>query len=184
MGQQCLGYERQTGEPQKLRKTSKSDLCEFCQRARLEGAATVDEHKKDEWLPRAEIELKSYKRALGIDDLTVLKSSAVEERSRLEENLLVEHCLRKGDFWQAIRGLRERWNISPKIGIPPERRVRNSPLPESTEMPEEGQMKLLRRWTDDLSAVSRRFFPKRQEAPNNGNHFVTCCAFYDPPRDD
>ena len=122
MGQQCLGYEHQTGEPQRLRKTSRSDICEFCQRARFEGAATADEHKKDEWLPRDEVELEAYKRALGIDDLIVLKSSAVEERHRLEENLLVEHCFRQGDFWQAIQGLRGRWNISPTIGIPPKDR--------------------------------------------------------------
>ena len=184
MGQQCLGYEPQTGQPQKLHKASKSDLCEFCQRARLEGAATVDEHKKDGWLPRDEVELESYKRALDIDDLIVLKSRAVEERNRLEENLLVEHCSRQGDFWQAVRGLRERWNISPTIGIPPERPVLNNPLPESTEMPEEELTKLLRAWIEDLSSVSRRFFPKRQELPINGNNFVTCCAFYDPPRDD
>jgi hypothetical protein len=180
MGQQCLGYEHQTGEPQRLRKTSRSDLCEFCQRARFEEAATADEHKKDEWLPRDEVELEAYKRALGIDDLIVLKSSAVEERHRLEENLLVEHCSRQGDFWQAIQGLRGRWNISPTIEIPPKRPVLNNPLPESTEMPEEELTKLLRAWIEDLSSVSRRFFPKRQDVPNNGNHFVTCCAFYDP----
>ena len=184
MGQRCLGYDSQTGKPQKLHRNSSSDLCEFCQRARLEEAATVDEDKKDEWLPRDEVELESYKRALGIDDLIVLKSSAVEERYRLEENLLVEHCSRQGDFWQAIRGVRERWNISPTIAIPPERPVLNSPLPKSTEMPEEELTKLLRLWIEDKSSISRQFFPKRQDVPNNGNHFVTCCALYDPPRDD
>ena len=116
---------------------------------------TVDEHKENERRPRHEVEVETYKRALGIDDLILLKSSAVEERHRLEENLLVEHCSQQGDFWQAVRGLRERWNISPTIGIPPERPVRNSPLPETTEMPEEEQMKVLRRWIEDLSSVSQ-----------------------------
>src|SRR5215218_5111802 len=146
MGQRCLGYDSQTGKPQKLHKNSSSDLCEFCQRARLEEAATVDEDKKDEWRPRDEVELESYKRALGIDDLILLKSSAVAERYRLEENLLVEHCSRQGEFWQAIEGLRERWNISPTIAIPPEDLRSNSPLPNPDEIPEEELKNLLGRW--------------------------------------
>jgi hypothetical protein len=128
--------------------------------------------------------METYKHALGVDNLIVLRASAVEERNRLEEKLLVEHCSRQGDFWQAIRGLRERWNISPTIAVPPERPVLNSPLPGSTEVPEEELKNLLRCWIEDLSSASRQFFPKRQELPINRNHFVTCCAFYEPPHDD
>jgi hypothetical protein len=42
---------------------------------------------------------------------------------------------------------------------------------------------LVRRWSLDLTSVSQRFFPKRPGMISGGNRFVTCCAFYDPPRD-
>ena len=143
----------------------------------------IDEPKKGEHLPSEDVELEAHKSALGVENLTLLRSSAVAERYRLEENLLVEHCLRRGDFWRAIEGLRERWNISPTIGIPPEESGLNSPLPKSEEIPEKEMKKLLRRWIEDLSSISQRFFPKRPGMMSGGNRFVTCCAFYDPPRD-
>jgi hypothetical protein len=143
----------------------------------------IDEPKKGQRLPSKDLELEAYKSSLGVEDLTLLKSSAVVERYRLEENLLVEHCSRQGDFWRAIEGLRERWNISPTIGIPPEESGLNSPLPKSEEIPEKEMKKLRSRWIEDLSSISQRFFPKRPGVMSGGNRFVTSCAFYDPPRD-
>jgi hypothetical protein len=88
MGQRCLGYDHQTGSPQKLRRTSKSDLCEFCQQAQSKGVlATVDGLQERAYSSDKDAELKAYKRALGVENLTLLKSSVVAERYRLEENL-------------------------------------------------------------------------------------------------
>jgi hypothetical protein len=101
----------------------------------------------------------------------------------LQEDLLVEHFLRRGDFWKAIKGLRERWDIVPSIAIPPDGPRLDSPLPKTNEMPEQEAQALLRRWIADLSSVSQQFFPKRPEVIPGGNRFVTSCAFYDPPRD-
>jgi hypothetical protein len=184
-GRQCLLYDRQTGKSQKLRKTSESHICERCQRALSEEeSAVAAEPKKSERLRAEDIEVELYKVALGVDDLTLLRSRAADELYRLQENLLVEHCLRRGDFWEAITGLRERWDISPTEGIPPEDSGLASPLPKPEETSEEEQKKLLRPWIEDLSSVSQRFFPKRSGVVPHGNRFVTCCTFYDPPRDD
>jgi hypothetical protein len=128
-------------------------------------------------------ELELYRDSLEIENLTLLKSSTEAEIYKLQENLLVEHCLRRGDFWEAIEDLRERWNISPAIAIPPEVSRLRSPLPKSDEVPEEELKNLLRHWIADLSSISQRFFPKRPGAESGGNRFVTSCAFYDPPRD-
>jgi hypothetical protein len=180
-----LLYDQQTGKPQKLRKTSESHICDPCQRALSEGESTVAaKPKKSERLRAEDVEVELYKDELGVEDLTLLRSRAVDERYRLHENLLVEHALRRGDFWEAIKGLRERWNISPTEGIPPEGSGLANPLPTPGEISEKEQGDLLSRWIEDLSSVSRRFFPRRPGVVHGANRFVTCCTFYDPPRDD
>jgi hypothetical protein len=126
----------------------------------------------------------SLKQSTEPKQVHLLKSSAVAERYRLEENLLVEHCARQGEFWQAIEGLRERWNISPKIAIPPEDLRVKGPFPKPEEMPKQELGKLIRRWSEDLTSVTHRFFPERPGMMSGGNRFVACCALYDPPRDD
>jgi hypothetical protein len=180
-----LLYDHQTRKPQRLRKTSESDICERCQRALAEGESAVAvEPKKRERLRAEDVELELYKDALGVEDLTLLRSSAADELYRLQENLLVEHCLRRGDFWEAIKGLRKRWNISPAEAIPPEDMRIANPVPEPNVVPSEQQEKAYTRWTEDLFSISQRFFPKRPGVVHNGSRFVACCAFYDPPRDD
>ena len=178
-------YDHQTGKPQKLRKTSESHICDPCQRALSEEqSAVAAEPKKSERLRAEDIEAELYRDALGVEDLTLLKSRAADELYRLQENLLVEHCLRRGNFWEAIKGLRTRWDISPTKGIPPEDSRLASPLPKPEETSEKELKKLLGSWIEDLSSVSQRFFPKRPGVVHHGNRFVTCCTFYDPPRDD
>jgi hypothetical protein len=184
MGQQCLGYDHQTGNPQKLRRTSRSDICEFCQRARSkEEIAAADEPKKREQ-PRAEdVELEAYKNALEVQDLTLLKSSAAAKLYRLQENLLVEHCLRQGDFWEAIKARRVRWSTTPTEAVPPEDPYVPNPLTKPREVSDEEQNKPYTGWLEDLSSVTQRFFPERPDGVLGQSRFVACCAFYDPPRD-
>src|SRR3712207_2040280 len=98
-GQRCRGYDDQTDKPQKLRRTSESDICEYCKQAPSEEESAVSaEPREGERLPTVDAELEAHKNALGVRDLTVLKSSAVAELRRPQENLLVEHCLRRGSF--------------------------------------------------------------------------------------
>ena len=176
-------YDDYTGKAQKLRRDSKSDKCEACREAHWKEPAEATEPKKRQHHRREEAEVELYKNPLGVKDLTLLRSSAADELYWLQEGLLVEHVLRRGDFWEAIEGLRERWNIVPTLAIPPEEPRVKGPFPKPEEMPEEGLKKLLRRWTKDLSSVSQRFFSKRPGVMSGGNRFVTSCAFYDPPRD-
>lgn len=180
-GQQCRAYA-QIGEPQKLRGTSKIDICDPCEQARLQGDPTAAEPSKKEQLRAEDAELELYKEALGLENLTLLESSVADELIKLQGDFLVEHLLRRGDFWEAIRGLRERWNISPTEAIPPGGSRRSAPLPKPEEMPRDEWNKLHTRWLEDLSSVGR-FFPKRLKAAGGLLGFVTCCAFYDPPRD-
>jgi len=177
-------YDQHTGKAQKLRTDNKSDKCEPCRQALWEEeTAEATAPKKRQRRSRDEVEVELYKNPLGVEDLTLLRSSAADESYWLQEDLLVEHFLRRGDYWEAIKGLRERWDIVPSMAIPPEESRVKNPFQKSEEMSEEELKKLLRRWSLDVSSVSRRFFPKRFGAMSPGNRFVTSCAFYDPPRD-
>jgi hypothetical protein len=149
-----------------------------------EESAVAAEPKKRKRLRAEDAELELYKNSLGVQDLTLRKSSAAAELYRLQENLLVEHCLRQGDFWKAIKGLRERWSISPTTAVPPEDWRLANRVPEPKKITDEERYKLYADWSEDLSSVSQRFFPKRPGVMRGGSRFVACCAFYDPPRDD
>jgi hypothetical protein len=88
-------YDHQTGKRQKLRKTSKSDKCEACRQALWkEEPAEATEPKKRQRRRREEDEAELYKNSLGVEGLTLLRSSAAEELYWLQEDLLVEHFLR------------------------------------------------------------------------------------------
>jgi hypothetical protein len=177
-------YDHHTGKPQKLRRDSKSDKCEACRQALWKEEPTeATDPKKRQRRSREEAEAELYENSLRVEGLTLLRSSAADELYWLQEDLVVEHFLRRGDFWVAIKGLRKRWNIVPATAIPPEDSRVKGPFPQPEEISEDELKKLLRRWTADLCSVSQRFFPKRPRVMSGANRFVTSCAFYDPPRD-
>jgi len=64
----------------------------------------IDEPKKGESLPSEDLELEAYKSSLGVEDLTLLKSSAVVEREGPTDDTFLRRVEAHVKFGREILG--------------------------------------------------------------------------------
>ena len=119
-----------------------------------------------------------------------LPSSADEGLRRLRGDLILQLFMRRGPLWEAVRNVRDRWNITPKVQLPPP--VVGWLLPEGA--PERDYSKeyaeYLRQWDEEMSAIRVKVTPKPSvttddffdyELKMSWIHFLSACVIYDPP---
>jgi hypothetical protein len=179
-GKQCSQFSF-LGQPQPLRSTSKSDVCEACQRAESDAEAARDErvarHKKR--APDERAMAGSVFEELREQGKEVLTSSDSEEVGRfvaLKHDLVAQLVLERGPFWEQIRGMRSRWDVEPVVGIPPSSTQYSIFRPKGSDA---------RRWGAELVAVKRLTIPELyyRWLPLWWERFISICVSFDPPYD-
>jgi hypothetical protein len=68
--------------------------------------------------------------SMGVE---VLKFDEGERMVRFEDGLVLGHFLQQGDFWNEIKAMRERWNITAVPGFPPRPTGSPHPFPNPAE---------------------------------------------------
>ena len=126
-----------------------------------------------------------------------LSSDAELQLQRYKRGLVLDLFLRCGSFWNAVLGVRSRWNITAVRRLPP-------PLPEDGHLapgigpnppppkmkPKEAQewTECFNRWIADLQRfIYRPLVPDRYhglEWWSSWSNFLSACVLYDPPETD
>lgn len=134
--------------------------------------------------------------------MSVLRSSAERRIMRFRHDLVLSLYLRDGQFWEAVSGLRAKWEVCPECVIPSHAHLRAelrhapnlavdpedpfAPHPDSDE-----NIESTRAWFNDLEWLLRVSIPDdllpdlslnmRLFAEMDWRDFVGACVLYDPP---
>lgn len=124
-------------------------------------------------------------------DVPELPSSARKRLRRLRHELVLQLYLRREPLWDAIRDVRDRWNISAEVRLP--RRVRGRLSPEKTpNHQDQGYAKYAVRWQEEMSAIWAEVDPEPRpptwdysdyQLQASWEDFISACVLYDPPED-
>jgi len=121
-----------------------------------------------------------------------LPSSAKGRLRQLRRELVLQLYLRRGPLWEAVRDVRDRRNIVPKVQLPPSVRDRLLPqdAPDFDNRAE--YVKYTVGWEEEISAVRERVIPTQDwstrgsfdhELEASWSNFLSACTLYDPPED-
>src|SRR5215207_8724440 len=104
--------------------------------------------------------------------MSSLSSSAEDRIRRLQSDLVLSVCQRRGAFWKAIHGIRERWRIEAQVQLPPPTSTGGyytpPSFPEKPQVGDAGYEKwagLLSQWNGELLDLHRRFVPEDYREP-------------------
>jgi hypothetical protein len=124
-------------------------------------------------------------------DVPGLPSSAGNRLQGLRHELVLQLYLRRDPLWEAIRDVRDRWNISAEVRLP--RRVRGRLSPEKTpNHQDQGYAKYVVRWQEEMSAIWAKVDPEPRpptwdysdyQLQASWEDFLSACVLYDPPED-
>jgi hypothetical protein len=195
-GERCTQY-RSLGKPTKLRRESQNSICEACRKAEAEaefqrinsapprGRATKP---KPSVLPERE------------EAGEVLASRAEDEIRVLKGELVISLFKRRGAFWDLIREMRERWDITPETLVPPPfrgpidlefpLRTPNPYRPANWPDPHEDRNEswdLTISWATDIREIQNQVVPEKYQdkgAPGELDRFLSACVLYDPPENE
>jgi hypothetical protein len=104
-GEQCKLYVPETGRPQKLGRYHEGDMCNRCTRAMVD--EDLEFHQRT---PSVTYEPVRHKENPRRARLVVMK-----------RNLVAQLLIRRGDFWEAIKNVRIRWQLDPvPTRLPPD----------------------------------------------------------------
>ena len=167
--------------------TREGDVCEKCRREESEsGQSAAPTYDGAPYYESIEEELKRW---LGVHRLRLIDSRAARDLEWLVKDLILELCFQDGPFWEAVKDLRIRWHISPRVGVPPQDwQTYFHPPGTSKETPLKEAMELGGLWEKDLRAIRDRFIPdrfkRRREHQRRWRDFTSRCALFQPPRKD
>ncbi len=129
----------------------------------------------------------------------VLQSSAEARLRRCRHDLTLDLYTKRGMFWIAVSGIRRRWNVPPRVQLPPEQWWLHMPssVPEAATAPpdeDEGDpwhlapSPELTRWTNELDELhdsvigdACRFPGGVSRSRAQWSQFLSGCVLYDPP---
>jgi hypothetical protein len=127
----------------------------------------------------------------------VLASRAEVEIHVLKGELVISLFKRRGAFWDLIREMRERWDITPETLVPPSTtgpidlefplRTPNPYIPKNWPDPYEDRNKswdLTISWAADRREIQNKVVPEKYRdkgAPGEFDRFLSACVLYDPP---
>jgi hypothetical protein len=120
-----------------------------------------------------------------------LESDAAKHLKAFARSLVLQLYLRRGPFWEAIRGTREKWGIIPEKAVP-ESSARS--FPPGYQWIDEGEpgreefVTFLREFVGDLNSIHDAIIPddfriggSRRTSRIVWLSFLQQCAIYDPP---
>lgn len=121
-----------------------------------------------------------------------LRSSADERLRRLRGDLVLQLFVRRGPLWEAVREVRDRWNITAKVQLPPP--VVGWLLPEGAPECDHSKeyWEYVRQWDEEMSAIRVKVASKPcvttddffdYELKMSWTHFLSACVLCDPPDD-
>lgn len=122
-------------------------------------------------------------------------SSAERRITALVHEFVLQLFLRRRDFWDAVRDLRVRWNVSAETRLPPSDDAPVYPPPESgrgvsseLEKTQEAYQMRLDRLRDELGTLHDRFVPIGCRTSTRGSisresweNCLSALVLYDPP---
>jgi hypothetical protein len=194
-GEHCKHYDPQTGRSQKLGRYHEGDLCDRCRRA-----ITDEDLEAHQSTPSVFYEPVRYKENPRKARLEVLK-----------RNLVAQLLARRGDFWEAIKDVRVRWQLDPvPTQLPPHSGDVLYPRQTPPRQPPRSPVFILplnhpkaqhtawlnqtRSWESDICDLLLRTVrsPEAKSPPYTGTlsppkrllpwlRFAAACALYDPP---
>lgn len=96
-GERCIAYDPQTELPQKLSAYNKSTICERCTRASRKGEQILEAPSTEGSTPKD----------------GVLSTRMDSQIRSLKRELVLKLYLQKGDFWEQVSAVRNKWDIEP-----------------------------------------------------------------------
>jgi len=106
--------------------------------------------------------------------------------------LVIQLWKRSGPFWEAIEGMRVRWNVTTQRALPPKRRyiALLPPTVERVNTPEKEEVYL--RWRIELSKIAAGIVPEAlhgvrsayDKSLDDWEPFISACVLFDPPDTD
>jgi hypothetical protein len=124
-------------------------------------------------------------------DVPELPSSARKRLRRLRHELVLQLYLRRDPLWDAIRDVRDRWNISAEVRLPPPVGGHLS-LKGPPAHQDRGDAKHAFRWKEEMSAIWAKVDPEPRlptsdysdlQLELSWGDFLSACVLYDPPED-
>jgi hypothetical protein len=126
-----------------------------------------------------------------VTDVRELTSEAGRRLRRLRHELVLQLYLRRDPLWEAIRDVRDRWNISAEVRRPPPAVGRL--LPEKAPNHQDrGYAKYDVSWQEEMSAIWDKVDPEPHPPAWDFSDyqlhvswigFLSACVLYDPPED-
>jgi hypothetical protein len=134
-----------------------------------------------------------------------LPSSAEGKLRQLRGDLVLQLFMKQDPLWEAVRDVRERWNITPRVQLPTP--VLGGLLPEDAPEPEdrrqdieyprrwkanEKHIEYKRQWREEMSNIRAKLdlgpsLPTQEysdyQQNESWNEFLSACILYDPPED-
>jgi hypothetical protein len=161
MGSRCTQAPYLNGSPAQLRSTNKSKLCGRCEES---GHSPHD--------------------VSMLDRLRIEPAPAGEElKARtFKDGLTAQLYLRRGVFWDAIRELRERREITVKRSLPPAGDNISALIIPGPVSEDEDLFAVYRSWISDLHQIEQRCVPARFRGSAEWREFIAACVLFDPPR--
>ena len=124
-------------------------------------------------------------------DVPELPSSARKRLRRLRHELVLQLYLRRDPLWDAIRDVRDRWNISAEVRLPPPVEGHLS-LKGPPAHQDRGYAKHAFSWHEEMSAIWAKVDPEPRlptsdysdlQLELSWGDFLSACVLYDPPED-
>jgi hypothetical protein len=159
MGSRCTQARFLNGSPTQLRSTSKRELCARCEESGLSphDASVLEKLRLEPAPPGEELKARAFK-----------------------DGLTVQLFLQRGEFWDAVRELREQRGITALKRLPPSG-DNMSGLIHPRRAPDEDVFGALDKWKADLQYIEERCVPARFRGSAEWNEFISACVLFDPP---
>jgi len=117
----------------------------------------------------------------GLEYHPTAASSAEARISRLKRDLVASLYLQAGPFWDAVRTLRERWDIVPRRTLPSEaKRETYSPVEPAIPFTWK-KARAIDRWEEALEPLVEGFIPPELRRGPGWEVFLGACVMCDPP---
>jgi hypothetical protein len=122
-------------------------------------------------------------------DVRELTSSGRRRLRRLRHELVLQLYLRREPLWDAIRDVRDRWNISAEVRLPPPV-VGHLSLEGPPAHQDRGYVKHAFSWLEEMSAIWAKVDPEPRPPTSDYSDlqlelswgdFLSACVLYDPP---
>lgn len=174
-GQNCYHVRRLgLSEAVVLRNSREGNLCDKCKEA-----------DQDEPIPSVRTSKHQNR------NYQVLETSTSKQIGVLKRELVLQLYLYRGDFWEAVRDVRSRWDIEPATSDLPQSLMQTLPppgLPSEPPTPPWGEQFIAwfdtyEPWIEDLEGVARGAIPSiyigDRFRPDWGS-FISLCVLFQP----